>query len=182
MLMPVLVSFLKGRFWCGNFCPRGSFNDIILSKFSRKVSIPKFMKTVKFKNTFLVILLSGFVIQLSLNFGDLKSMGYVFVRMILITTLLGIGLGILYKPRTWCTICPMGTISQHISKRNSIKNKIQHVNFSQDKCVNCKICNKHCPLEIDVHSHKSKGKVTNASCIKCNVCVDKCPKDSLYIA
>ena len=33
MVAPVIVSIFKGRFWCGNLCPRGSFYDNLVSKF-----------------------------------------------------------------------------------------------------------------------------------------------------
>lgn len=30
MLAPVLLAPFKGRYWCGNFCPRGSFYDNVI--------------------------------------------------------------------------------------------------------------------------------------------------------
>lgn len=27
MVAPIVVSIFKGRFWCGNLCPRGNFYD-----------------------------------------------------------------------------------------------------------------------------------------------------------
>ncbi|SFO89512.1 4Fe-4S binding protein [Prevotella sp. tf2-5] len=34
MIGPVLTSVWKGRFWCGNVCPRGNMYDRLLSKYS----------------------------------------------------------------------------------------------------------------------------------------------------
>ena len=45
MVAPVSVAFYKGRFWCGNFCPRGSFYDHVLAKISPKKSIPPIFKS-----------------------------------------------------------------------------------------------------------------------------------------
>lgn len=53
MLAPVVVSFFRGRYWCGNFCPRGSFYDNVLAKFSPKKKIPAFFRT----NTFRIFVL-----------------------------------------------------------------------------------------------------------------------------
>ncbi len=39
-----------------------------------------------------------------------------FYSMMLTSTLLGVITMILYKPRSWCVYCPMGTITQLISK------------------------------------------------------------------
>ena len=33
MIGPVLTSVWKGRFWCGNVCPRGNMYDRLLSKY-----------------------------------------------------------------------------------------------------------------------------------------------------
>lgn len=52
MLAPSVVSIFRGRMWCGNFCPRGSFNDIILSKISRKRPVPEIFKKTWFRLIF----------------------------------------------------------------------------------------------------------------------------------
>ena len=46
-------------------------------------------------------------------------MGLVIVRMIIATTVLTIGLGIVYQPRTWCLVCPMGTMAHYLAKLKS---------------------------------------------------------------
>jgi ferredoxin-type protein NapH len=182
MLAPVIVSFFKGRFWCGNFCPRGSFSDLFLAKISNKLQVPKFLKNQWFKLVFLILLMTSFAIQLYIAWGSLANVGAVFVRMIIITTILTIILGTIYSHRTWCTICPMGTMAYYIAKINRVNRKIKHVNFDKNKCINCNICTKNCPMGIDVLTQKDKGKVTHGDCLKCNVCIEKCPKNSLYIA
>ena len=52
----------------------------------------------------------------------------------LTSLLLGLIVMLLYKPRTWCTFCPMGTMTQGICKlkNNEKKNKkIQHERMRQ---------------------------------------------------
>jgi ferredoxin-type protein NapH len=45
-----------------------------------------------------------------------------------------------------------------------------------DKCSNCKVCTKICPMSIDVYDHiQTKTKLPN-NCIQCGLCVDTCPK------
>lgn len=182
MLAPVAVSFFKGRLWCGNFCPRGSFNDILISRISRKLHLPGFFKKQWFRLLFLGVLMSFFAIQIIWAWGNLALIGTVFVRMIIITTLLTMFLGTIFNQRAWCKICPMGTLAHYVAKLQPVSSRINHVTFHSDKCIGCKICSNSCPMGIDVLKHKEAGKVSHADCLKCKVCIDKCPKDSLYIA
>ncbi|MDK2801338.1 MAG: hypothetical protein PWP27_2489 [Clostridiales bacterium] len=182
MSAPVIMAFFKGRKWCGQYCPRGSFNDNILAKLSRRKSIPKLFTKPWFRITFLVVLMSSFAVQLVFAWGNAIAVGQVFVRMIIITTLLTVILGIVFNQRTWCTICPMGTMAHYVSKLKIVKPKIPNVTFNADKCVDCNLCTRSCPIGIDVLSHKSQGKVTHADCLKCTICVEKCPKKALDLA
>ena len=179
MLAPVVVAFFRGRMWCGNFCPRGSFNDIILAKFSAKGKMPSFLSTTLFRVFFLIVLMSAFSIQLVLAWGNSVAIGWVFLRMIIITTLLTLVLGLIYKPRTWCTFCPMGTMAYFVSKLPFLKPRIKQIQFNKEACVNCNICSKKCPININVSSFKTEGVVSDPNCLKCGVCVAKCPKKAL---
>lgn len=119
MLAPVVTAPFMGRRWCGNFCPRGSLNDTILRKVTFKKGIPKIFKTNGFKIGFLVLLMGSFAIQLWMARGNIAAIGFVFVRMILITTIIDIVLGVIYHQRTWCSFCPMGSMAGWIAKARS---------------------------------------------------------------
>jgi hypothetical protein len=41
---------------------------------------------------------------------------YGFYSLMLTSTLIGLIVMVLYRPRTWCTFCPMGTMTQSICK------------------------------------------------------------------
>ncbi|HWQ72458.1 MAG TPA: 4Fe-4S binding protein [Desulfitobacteriaceae bacterium] len=182
MLAPVLIAFARGRMWCGNFCPRGSFYDNLLAKISWKKKIPRVFRSLWLKILFLILLMGAFAIQLIFAWGNIPAVGMVFVRMILITTAIAIVLGVVFRQRAWCLICPMGTMAHLVTKHAALNSQIKYATFNKEKCVDCKSCSRACPLEIDVLSHKNEGKVTNADCLKCNVCVNKCPKKSIKIA
>ena len=46
-----------------------------------------------------------------------------FYSMMLTLTILGVITMILYKPKSWCVYCPMGTMTQLISKAKYNTNK-----------------------------------------------------------
>lgn len=47
----------------------------------------------------------------------LTHLSYRFYSMMMTTTFLGLLLAMVYRPRTWCTICPIATISDVILKK-----------------------------------------------------------------
>lgn len=175
MLAPVAVSFYKGRFWCGNFCPRGSFFDNVLSKVSPKKPIPKIFKSLWLRVFMLLLIMAVFGIQTYYAWGSLPAMGMIFIRIILVTTIVGIVLGMLYNQRTWCSFCPMGTLSSWVGAWK----KRMPINTS-DSCTNCNLCSKVCPMQLAPNSAKwDPSGFTCGDCIKCGVCIEKCPKKSL---
>ena len=46
-----------------------------------------------------------------------------FYSLMLTSLLLGLIVMVLYKPRTWCTFCPMGTMTQGMCKLKNNENK-----------------------------------------------------------
>jgi len=47
----------------------------------------------------------------------ITHLSYRLYSMMMTTTLLGLVLAVVYRPRTWCTICPIATISDTILKK-----------------------------------------------------------------
>ena len=114
MLGPVLTSIWKGRWWCGHACPRGNVYDRLLSKYSPHRPIPRFVRTFGFRLFMVFFIFTMFGIQLSSahSWGDV---GRVFWTIIVMTTIVGVTLLFIFAPRTWCSFCPMGTISRWVS-------------------------------------------------------------------
>lgn len=174
MLAPVFVSIFKGRFWCGNLCPRGSFYDSVVSKFSGKKRPPKFFKSYYFRAVILTIMMTVFISGIYKNWGDLYGIGMVFYRLIVVTTVIGVVLSLVYNHRTWCNFCPMGTLASIVSKFKRNKNVLQVSN----SCVSCKICEKKCPLGIVPYSYKG-NLLSHPDCIQCGKCAVACPKTAI---
>lgn len=175
MLAPVVFSVYKGRFWCGNYCPRGSFYDHVIAKISPNKPIPKFFFNPKLRSFMVIFLITLFSWQMFYAWGNWSAMGMVLIRIILVTTIVGIILGVIYNQRTWCAICPMGTLASWIAKRKKpMPLKVE------ESCVNCNLCTKACPLQLTPHSAKGNAEgFSDSDCLKCDRCVDRCPKKSL---
>ncbi|MCE5287341.1 MAG: 4Fe-4S binding protein [Pelosinus sp.] len=175
MIAPVAVAPFRGRFWCGNFCPRGSFYDHVLAKLSPQRKIPAFFSNRIFRVFMVFFIMTVFSIQMYYAWGNLAAMGMVFVQIILITTIVGIVLGLIYHQRTWCSFCPMGTLASWISRK-----KKPYPLSVANSCVSCKLCTKACPMQLAPFvAQKSSEGFTHSDCLKCDRCVDRCPKKSL---
>lgn len=171
MLAPVLIAPFKGRYWCGNYCPRGSFYDNVIAKISSQKPIPAVFRSKVFRVSVLIIIMSMFSIQMYFAWGNLPAMGLIFLRIIFVTTIIGIILGIFYHQRTWCSFCPMGTIASFLS------GKAKKLNV-KSSCISCKLCTKTCPLQLEPYHDKGLS-FKNSDCLKCNRCVEVCPKKAL---
>ncbi len=118
MISPILFSSTgKGKKHCSSYCPRGSFLGKFLDKFSIGHNVPSFMKSKSLKNGILIFMLSVFSFSLYKGGFTLSNIGFTVFRLVFVTTIIGIFLGIFYKPRIWCTICPMGHASHLIDIR-----------------------------------------------------------------
>lgn len=178
MLAPVVFSVIgKGRYWCGNYCPRGNFYDNILKRFSGKKKTPKFLKSTGFRIFMVAFIMFNFTVGVYKNWGNLYGIGMVFYRIIVITTIVALVLGMFYNERTWCNFCPMGSISAFITKIRGRKVNIEVSNT----CVSCGLCTKVCPMGISPKEYKN-GKVEDKDCILCKQCVYKCPKKSIELS
>lgn len=120
MIFFLVLSYFKGRFWCTNLCPRGAFLDIVLKKFSLKKKIPDIFSTTTFRWIIFFVFFIFFIYQFLISEKTFYNMGYVFVKMCILTTIISVILGIPIHHRTWCSFCPMGTLQ---SKIHSMKTK-----------------------------------------------------------
>lgn len=165
----------RGRFYCGWMCPMGAFHERILSRISFHKPIPKLFKTHWFRWTLFIIMMGFMTTRLVFHWGDPLGIGGVFRTMWIISMSLAIGLGFYFKPRAWCTICPMGSM-QGISSKNT------YLLTVNEHCVECRKCQKVCPISTypgEFHQKDSLGQVPSVECLRCSNCVVNCPKKAL---
>jgi len=84
-------------------------------------------------------------------------------------TLVIILVGSMLYDRFFCKyLCPMGAVYGIVSKISPSR-----IVRDKDICINCNLCSKSCPMNIDV---AKVNKVTSTECISCQVCTLSCPK------
>ncbi|MDN5347915.1 MAG: hypothetical protein PWP65_1479 [Clostridia bacterium] len=74
--------------------------------------------------------------------------------------------------RPWCRYaCPLGAIIGLIGKISLVK-----IARRKELCTQCGLCNRKCPMSIDV---KNAGIISNADCNNCLNCLEVCPANAL---
>ncbi len=106
----------KGKRHCSHYCPRGSFLGKFLPQISFGLPFPRWMDSKIFKMTLLIWMFGIFGISIFFAGTDLIRLAQVITRIMFASFIIGIIIGLLFQPRSWCKICPMGTASGLISK------------------------------------------------------------------
>lgn len=83
---------------------------------------------------------------------------------------------ILKDNRAFCKyFCPIPTTQKILSRFALLK-----VEVDPDKCIDCKLCEINCPMDIKILEYKNQNKrVLSTECILCNTCSNVCPKDAV---
>lgn len=98
----------EGKVHCAKYCPRGSFLGKFLKTVSRDIPLPKFMRTKTAKNLLLALMLTVFSISLIHTEFVFAKMAFTVFRFMGLSFIIGILMGVFFKPRSWCQVCPMG--------------------------------------------------------------------------
>ena len=164
----MIIAPFRGRWFCGNLCPRGSFVDFWLAPLSRKMKIPARFRSMWLRVPIFLLLMGFMVYRIVKTAGIVDKMGMVFVTLCILTTSVAILFGVIIAPRAWCSFCPMGTLQRAIGGRR------YQLKLDADKCIDCGRCQRVCPMQLPVQEIVDKP-----DCIKCGRCVEACPKGAL---
>ena len=173
MALAIGISFFKGRYFCGNLCPRGAFYETYLRKLSKNKAVPELFDKTWFRIFWVLFLMGMMGFRAYRSAGDPYLLGSSLVQMITMTVFIGVLLGLYYDSRVWCRFCPMGTMT------NWIGGKKDPITIDRQTCIDCNTCARVCPMDIPAYEYKSTGKVEHRDCIKCEACIVSCPKKSL---
>ena len=163
--------FFRGRWICGNLCPRGSLLDTWFSVLPRR-TLPEWMGRSDVRWEVLTVLIGLMVAQLAVEPGNWRHWGIVFWRMCMVTTTAALALAVTYAPRGWCGICPVGTVAAQVG---GDKQPLQIAS----SCRACGLCEQVCPMQLDIADHRHAGQLPHRDCLKCSTCVKACPGQAL---
>ena len=125
MFTPIIIALSgRGKMHCARICPRGS----LLAKVGKHLSIglprPKVFGKKWFRLTVWGTMMGSFVVMLIFTVPKgVYALGNAILIFMEIATGIALVIGILFQPRTWCTICPMGFSTGNIRKLTKMKHK-----------------------------------------------------------
>lgn len=174
MLLGVGLAAFRGRSWCNWLCPRGSFEDALVTRISPQRRIPEVFRRTPLRLGVMTLLMGLLTLQIIRLWPDPWAIGGAFILLLTITTALGVVLGVIYQQRTWCYLCPIGTMSNWVGKNR------RPLTLAAERCLECHLCAKNCPMQLTPAALKEQEAMPHrGDCLKCRLCVASCPAAAL---
>ncbi|MFC1453489.1 4Fe-4S binding protein, partial [Verrucomicrobiota bacterium] len=186
VIIPVFC-FFHGKRYCTWICGCGGLAETLGDRW--RVLAPKGRESVRWESMSSVVLWAAFLVTGAVLVKDIlgyfvgsSKAGLTGYKLLVDVWLVGIIPVTLYPflgGKVWCRYwCPlakmMGILSHRLKGRFAI--------YSNDKCIACYQCSRHCQVGIPVMRHALKQEAFgnwNSSCIGCGICVTVCPMDVL---
>lgn len=185
-----LSGLFYGRAWCAWVCPMAGLSDITKSINDKPVNAKRLtyirysIFAVWFTILILCFVLAGGIkgvnpLHLTENFISVdEPIKYITYYLVLFTfTGLSVWLGRRAACHSICWMSPF-LVTGYLLGR-TLKFTQLRVKTEPSKCIDCKQCNKKCPMSINVNNEVKQGEVVSLDCILCGECVDICPKKVL---
>ncbi|RDE59086.1 4Fe-4S binding protein [Psychrilyobacter piezotolerans] len=178
VLLP--ISLLMGNFFCGWVCPYGAAqeffgaigNKIFKKKYKMPQNIQKYLQFSRYILMIFTIVGIGTMFFETINSYKTfiilgKNISNVMISISLIIMISFLVISMLFE-RPFCSyLCIEGTKYSLASLT-----RIFTIKKNTESCINCKKCNKVCPMNISI---SDKSSVRNSQCINCFECVSICP-------
>lgn len=118
MFTPIIIALSgRGKMHCARICPRGSLIGVVGSRFCLRLKRPKVYAKKWFRPLVWGMMMGGFLVMLILVIPKgVYALGNAVLIFMESATALALLNAVLFSPRQWCTICPMGFTSGNIRK------------------------------------------------------------------
>jgi len=184
MWLVLALTLLFGPVFCGWVCPFGTVEEFI-GKIGKKIFkkrynnfiplvVDKLLRYLRYVILGLVVVNTAISGKLLFsNFDPYFALFNIWSSEVTRLSLLVLGLvliGSLFIERPWCKyLCPFGALLGIFNLFRIVKLK-----RNEKTCINCKACDRVCPMNIDISTSKV---ISDHQCIGCLLCTDEiaCP-------
>lgn len=185
----IAAAFMMSRSFCGQICPLGTLQELFarigIRITGRRMELPTALdrpaRFLKYILLLVITYLTWRTATLVIRPYDPWA-AYHHITSAEVLTEFAIGLIVLvisigasvFFDRFFCKyLCPMGAFLGLISRITWFR-----IERDGDSCTNCGLCDRACPMNIDV---SAVDTVRDAECIACNECVTACPVDETLV-
>lgn len=114
MVAALIMNARRRRSFCAGFCPNGTFLAAACKPASRDRKLPRALTSPNFRRMLCGVMIFCMIGLIARSYPDPVSVGRVFWTIYVIALSIGVAFGLLYKPRSWCAVCPLGTLQDTI--------------------------------------------------------------------
>ncbi|MFL0268101.1 4Fe-4S binding protein [Candidatus Clostridium radicumherbarum] len=183
-------SIFFGRLFCGYLCPAGGLQEcaIHVNDKSPKQGWKNNIKYVTWL-IWIIIIIVCFIFRkqkLTIDFFSMTDHGIsianikdyvIYYGVVLLFFAPSIVLGKRIMCHYFCWMAPFMIIGSKIG--NLLHIKRLRLKADKSACINCHICDKHCPMSLKVAEKVKIGDMYDNECILCGSCIDNCPKKAI---
>jgi len=178
------ATLFVGALFCGWICPLGSIQDFF-GRLGKKIfkkrynnfippAVDRALGYLRYVTLVLIVVQTTRMINLAFVKVDPYYALYHFwtgeALPSAIIVLVVVLLASLFVERPWCRwLCPFGAVQGIIQLVSPWK-----IRRNSDLCIDCGLCSKACPMNIDVARKKA---VMDTRCNRCGECLAACPKE-----
>ncbi len=178
----LLVTLVTKSAFCSWICPFGTLQEWLGAlgrRFGLRKSVPPSIDRALRYLKYLVLIwaTAGAAMTGTLVFRDwdpyhaligIAEVGFAASTVVLVATMVAS----VFVERPWCKYaCPLGAIIGLLGHLSLVK-----VERVQSLCANCSLCDKRCPMGVNV---STADRIGTAECHNCLTCVEACPKAAL---
>jgi len=170
-----------GRAWCGYACWTAMVLDFLPFKIpnGKRSKNWGYLRYLHFVASLVLILYLWFIVENGTWQNGYLIEWKLFVYGNLVYYVSGIALAFILKDnRAFCKyVCPIPTVQKLGSRFSLLK-----IEIDNKTCVDCKLCEKNCPMNIKLLTYKNRGqRILSTECILCGTCIHVCPKNSIQV-
>lgn len=183
----LVIAIIFRRSFCGLICPFGAIQELF-GKLGQRVFKRKFIMPMRIDKPlrylkYIILIITVFYAwktaglwmapydpwsaysHLPEGIANVWAESAVGLILLIITVV-----GSIVYDRFFCKyICPVGAFYAIVGKFSP-----HRVVRDENKCIDCGICSKKCPVNIDVQHLK---EIKSSECISCQTCVLNCPRE-----
>lgn len=189
-LAMLVGSIFLGRLFCGYLCPAGGIQEcaMLVNSKSPRQGWKNNIKYVIWA-VWIIVIIVCFIFRkqnLTVDFFYATEHGISISNIYAYIIYYGIILlifvpSIIFGKRVFCHyLCWMAPFMVIGSKLGNLLH-VKRLRLSADKnaCINCHICDKCCPMSLNVVEKVKMENMDDNECTLCGACIDNCPKRAI---